>query len=389
MNKKKADILIVKLFEQQLTSDEATELEAWLKDRRNVVYFNEFVELKYTIHYKEKFDFESPLEEAKRYIQKVQRQRRVRDLLKYAAILILILGVGGVLFFNNSTKRESVVQHEKPTTTIVDNEIEIGAEKAILTLSDNTQVILGDDTKYERENIKSEGKELQYGSSDTKKTKLEYHTLTIPRGGQFSLRLADGTEVYLNSESQLRYPVEFISGQPREVELLYGEAYFEVSPSKDHGGDHFIAIHDNIKAEVLGTEFNIKAYKDEASVYTTLAEGSVELRNFDSKVILKPYDQAITKRDREEGIEVEQLSSLRGLLWREGKFSFKHKPLKEIMTVLARWYDMEVKFESKGVEEIEFTGVLGKKQSIEEIMNSIQKTNDINYEIHHKTLTIK
>ncbi len=389
MDQKKVNILIVKLFEQELSAEEAEQLEHWLRDNNHQDYFNEFVELKYSLNAEEEFDFAEPLEEAKRRIQEIQRKRRIRKILKYAAILIVILGVGGVLYFDNPLQQEPVVHSEKPIPVIVDNAIEIGKGKAILTLGDNTQIALDETSDYEGENVKGSGEELQYVSSNDAAVKLEYNTLTIPRGGQFSVRLSDGTKVWLNSDSQLKYPVEFISGQPREVELVYGEAYFEVSPSKDHQGDHFIAIHNHLKAEVLGTEFNMKAYNDEDQIYTTLAEGSIELNKGSAKVTLKPYDQAVTPSSDEEEIRVEQLSSLRELLWRQGEFSFKHKPLKEIMKVLSRWYDMKVEFKSKEKEEIKFTGALGKDQSIEEIMNIIQKTNDINYEIHHKTLTIK
>src|SRR5699024_2724799 len=106
------------------------------------------------------------------------------------------------------------------------------------------------------------------------------------------------------------------------------------------------------------------------------------------KVVLKPYQQAITV-DKEANIAVETLTSLRELAWRKGEFSFKNKPLTEIMAVLSRWYDMKVEFKSPAVQNIEFTGVLGKKQSIEKIMNTIRQTKDINYEIKNRTLTIE
>src|SRR5699024_10157741 len=132
--------------------------------------------------------------------------------------------------------------------------------------------------------------------------------------------------------------------------------------------------------EVLGTEFNIKAYPEEKEVYTTLVNGKVALKKEDKEAVLEPHQQAVLGVDDTE-FEVKTLSSLSEVLWKEGIFSFKEKSLKEMMQVLSRWYDMDVKFENKAAEEIEFSGVLMKEQPIEEIMTLISLTNTIQYEI--------
>ncbi len=389
MKQQKIDILITKLFKSELTKNEAKVLEKWLIDESHLAYFNKFVAINHLLNTKEKFNYRQSLEQIKKQRLKANKKRRQNGVLKYAAIIIVLFGIGYLLFQSKQPIPPiNKIVNKEASPTIIDNAITSGKSQAVLTLADGVQVILNKEKKYKQEHVRSTGEGLVYGQASAEKKELKYNYLTVPRGGQFSILLSDSTIVWLNSDSKLKYPVEFIEGRPRQVELLYGEAYFEVSPSEQHNGDLFVAIVNNIEIKALGTAFNIKAYQDENNIYTTLAEGKVELTTPVSKVTLKPYQQATTHPNH-ENITVETLSSLNELLWRKGEFSFRRKPLKDIMKVLSRWYDMEVIFNSPEVENIEFTGVLGKEQSIEEIMIIIRRTNSINYEINHKTLTIE
>jgi ferric-dicitrate binding protein FerR (iron transport regulator) len=212
--------------------------------------------------------------------------------------------------------------------------------------------------------------------------------LTIPRGGQFFIELSDGTKVWLNSESQLKYPVNFREGELREVELVYGEAYFDVSPSAAHNGAKFKVVNQVQDVEVLGTEFNIKAYRDEQNIYTTLVEGKVEINTSSIKKILVPNEQSsFNKISNNMSVSVVDVKT--EVSWKTGVFSFKSKTLKDIMNVIARWYDVDVVFENKELELLKFKGVLEKKQPIEEIL-LIMKSNTItDYEIKDKVITIR
>ena len=147
------------------------------------------------------------------------------------------------------------------TTSIQENQIEIGSSKATLTLGSGEEIFLAGEKDFLLNSAKSNGKELIYKKTAASSTQLSYNTLTIPRGGQFYVELADGTKVWLNSDSQLKYPESFAVGEPRTVELVYGEAFFEVSPSSAHNGTRFKVNTTNQEVEVLGTEFNVKAYK--------------------------------------------------------------------------------------------------------------------------------
>ncbi len=302
---------------------------------------------------------------------------------KYVAIAASLVLLISITFIFNKNEAQVV------EPIIVNNNIKIGDDKATLTLETGETIALEKGNTYETQNVTSNGKEIIYHVGEKSKSEIAYNILTIPRGGKFYIMLSDSTKVWLNSESQLKYPVAFNDGQLRQVELVYGEAYFEVSHSTEHKGSHFKVIHNKQEVEVLGTEFNIKAYKEEKNIYTTLVKGKVEVSFETQSKVLKPGEQsnlnAITKVLNVANVDVyDQIS------WKEGVFSFKRKTLKEIMQVLSRWYDMKVDFENKDIESKGFTGVVGKEQGIQEILETIKNLDVIkNYEINNKTITLK
>ena len=377
---KKAEILIVKLFENNISEQESEWLTQWLQDQEHLDYFNSFVEINYLIQSKSTFDPHASLKEVKQRI-KPKTQRLFPSLLKYAAAIVLLLGSAYFLFFNKAVSNDDV-----PIGIV--NTIKAGTDKAILTLEDGSEVVLNKETSYQTPYVESDGKALVYQNENETPTEIVYNILTIPRGGQFFVQLSDGTKVWLNSQSQLKYPKTFTADNPRDVELVYGEAYFEVSPSTANNGMPFNVVSKNQNIEVLGTQFNVKAYQDEQATYTTLVEGKIALEAKGHKKILKPNQQAVV--DNADRITVKTVEVYNEVSWKDGVFSFKGKPLKELMTVLSRWYDVEVVFENSALETITFKGVLGKEQSIEDILFAIKAASFINsYDITDKTITIK
>ena len=171
--------------------------------------------------------------------------------------------------------------------------------------------------------------------------------------------------------------------------MVYGEAYFDVSPSSEHQGSKFKVLNKSQEIEVLGTEFNVKAYQDETNIYTTLVEGVVSVSSDNESQILTPGQQ--TNLDvSNKNLTVSKVNVYSEISWKEGIFSFRGKSLKNIMVVLSRWYDMDVSFENKDLEQIKFKGVLSKDQSIEEILLAIKATGIIkNYEINNKEILLK
>ncbi|WP_036827928.1 FecR family protein [Polaribacter sp. Hel1_85] len=372
MNTKNIDELIIKFVESKATLEEQVELRNRLEIKENRIYFEEYVELHYLLNSKIKFDYKKPL---KGMIGKIQSKSKY-NFFKYAASIIVLIATG--YFLTKTTFK-----------TVTNESITVGTDKAILTLGDGSRIALEKGKKYKSKKISSDGKKIIYesGSNETEK-KIVYNYLTIPRGGQFFIELEDGTKVWLNSESKLKYPVNFSDGERRKVELIYGEAYFDVSSSSKHNGDSFVVQSKMQNVEVLGTEFNIKAYHDETVVLTTLIEGSVALSNSVYKKVIKPGEQSKIFQTNNR-FEVYKVDVEDEIGWRNGMFSFTNKPLKEIMVVLSRWYDLEIFITDVEIENVRFTGMLSKKKPISIVLQEIKSAIDMEYSFNNKNLIIK
>jgi hypothetical protein len=297
-----------------------------------------------------------------------------------AASLLLLISISLIINKANPLKIE--------TPQVAHKEILIGSNKATLTLEDGSVIALEKGKSYTKGNASSNGEKLVY-SSNGKSAAIANNLLTIPRGGQFFVQLADSTKVWLNSESQLRYPVAFVDGETRQVELVYGEAYFEVSPSTKHKGSRFKVKTENQNVEVIGTEFNIKAYRDESAIYTTLVKGVVAVSNTSKKQILAPNQQSkITEYNG--NIDISEVDVYNEISWRKGLFVFKGMPLKDIAKVLSRWYDVDIVFADPTLGNVKFNGVLNKNQKLEDILTTIKNINFINaYEKKDNKIIIK
>lgn len=318
------------------------------------------------------------------------RRERSKGILKkswvrYAAAAV----VTGIITMAYLYQNRILVPVE-PTPKVVTNikTIEPGVDKATLTLENGSMVILEKGSTYHTQNANSNGQQIVYEPKEENVSELIYNYITVPRGGQFFITLADGTKVWLNSESQLKYPVQFLKNRTRQVELVYGEAYFDVSPSTKHRGAKFKVLNQSQTVEVIGTEFNIKAYDDETMIYTSLVEGEVVVGMDGIKQSLQPNQQSKVDRFNKK-ITIEEVDVYEETAWRNGIFIFRGKPLKEIMKVISRWYNVDVVFENKNLESVKFKGILSKNQNIEEIL-SIMKSSSINeYEIIDKTIILK
>ena len=212
-------------------------------------------------------------------------------------------------------------------------------------------------------------------------TDNEIHKLNIPRGGEFFVCLSDGTKVWLNSESELKYASEFV-GEERRV-YLTGEAYFEVAhnPNKP-----FFVESKNLQIQVLGTSFGVRVYKDEDYALTTLEEGQVNIHTATSSVTLKPGEQA---KLHDNEITVNKVNTCSYTAWRNGKYIFINEPLGNIMKTLARWYDINIFYTSSKLEQIQFTGELIRYKNIEELLSKFEILEKVKFEIRNNTVTIK
>tara|TARA_B000000460_G_C21485814_1_gene379209 strand:- start:257 stop:1201 length:945 start_codon:yes stop_codon:yes gene_type:complete len=314
----------------------------------------------------------------------MQKQKKVRKLwtrISGVAASILIIISLSVLLDKDLA--------EDTVPLVVNNKIEPLKNHAVLLLETGEEIALEEGNASRIQNAVSSPEGLDYSEGDVTDTKIAYNYLTVPRGGQFFVKLADGTKVWLNSESKLKYPVHFIRAQSRVVELLYGEAFFEVSSSLKHQGADFKVIHKEQEIQVLGTEFNIKAYAGETKVFTTLVEGKVQINTPREQQILLPEQQAILDDDTYT-LSIHKVNLREETGWVNGEFIVRRKNLKQIMEVLSRWYDMDVIFERSELEEVKFIGRIQKDQEITKILNRIKSFGIIkNYEINEKQLRLR
>lgn len=382
MEHHKIDNLIVKHLENSITAEESSLLEDWLKDSNNKIYFNEFVEINYLINSKNQFNYTSFLEKFK-VITESNSQIKFRKYLKYAAAVLIFISAGYFMTKDIAWLNENVA---------AETQIKIGTNKATLTLEDGSEVVLEKGNIYFSKTANSDGEKIIYNNAqnNSKETKsnITYNYLTIPRGGEFYVQLSDSSKIWLNSETKIKFPVKFASGKIRKVELIYGEAYFDVSSSKKNNGASFKVLTQSQQIEVLGTEFNLKAYKNENVIATTLVEGKVAVAPNNKKEILNPSQQ-LNYNISDKTIKILTIDTNLETSWRNGIFSFKEKSLKEIMKTLSRWYDTDIVFINKELENIKFNGVLNKKQNIEHILLTIKATNNIDYEINDNKIMIK
>ncbi|MDD7888225.1 FecR family protein [Flavivirga sp. 57AJ16] len=386
--------LIVKFLLKEASFDELQQLELWINNPKNETMFSEYIKTNASINnVMNQYDKNKAKENIIKRIRQEKKSVSLykRPWFKYAAAAVLVIALASTYFLRDQIFGNQI---EQTTPIIVNNQIEPGTEKATLTLETGEIVALEKGTTYQTQNAVSNGGQITY--NDNTSLELVYNYLTIPRGGQFQMTLSDGTKVWLNSESQLKYPVSFADGKSRQVELVYGEAYFDVSPSTEHNGSDFKVFNNNQEVKVLGTEFNIKAYKGETNIYTTLVEGKVNVTAMSSRGSevratkdLVPGQQATLNINNNQ-LAISNVNVNREIAWINGEFMLEHKTLKEIMKVLSRWYDMDVTFANEELGEIRFVGVLGKDQTIVEILNTIKIFGVINdYEINNKQVLLK
>ena len=301
----------------------------------------------------------------------------IRRLSVAAAIIIITFSI---IFFQFSSKQP--VKGDKVIAVFPDlkNDIAPGKEGAVLTLGDGRTVVLDSlgngfiTDEFGAKVILTDG-QLAYQAKARNDGEVVYNMITTPKGRQFRLLLQDGTRVWLNAASSIRYPAVF-TGTERKVEIT-GEAYFEVA--KNEKIPFHVIVNKETDIEVLGTHFNINSYLNESSINTTLLEGSVKISKGNKKVIIKPGQQAQTSGIRQDDIKILSNINLEKIVaWKNGVFDFQDASLQEVMRQLERWYDIEVVYE-KGIPELEFIGKMGRDLTLSEVLRGLEMA-----EVHFK-----
>ena len=371
-----------------LTQEEKKELADWLnEDLKNKELFNR---IKSSANYRKwaetrgKINLHTSWENLFQAIQKEKKRTMFRKMLKYAAVICFPLIVaGGIYYIFNQVPEQAITSQ----TT----EIRPGCNKAVLVLNDGKSVALDspDDLLLKEKDgttiQKTEGL-LNYTKPVQKLTKVPlFNTISIPRGGEYNLILADGTRVFLNAMSKFKYPVQF-TGATREVELT-GEAYFEVT----HSGTPFIVKTNGMDVEVMGTSFNVNAYENTGKVVTTLVEGKVKIESKGPAAgsrLLYPDEQAVFDLTGHR-VDVNKVDVNLYTAWKEGKFIFYDTRLEDIMNTLTRWYSAEVIFSDPEAKELHFSGSIDRYGDIQQILEIIQSTNKVEIEINKTTILFK
>jgi transmembrane sensor len=310
-----------------------------------------------------------------------------------AAAVLAAIAVTGVLLFTHtkSTSASSIAQQKRSDL----NDILPGGNRAVLTLADGSKISLdsahtGNLTSQGTAKVlKTQDGELKYDAATAgSHNNTSYNTLSTPRGGQYRLLLADGTRVWLNDASSIRYPTSF-TGADREVEIS-GEAYFEVAKNTampfrvstiDHPGDT-----NPMTIDVLGTHFNVNAYSDEPVVRTTLLEGMVKVSKGKNTIQLQPGQEAQLQKDG----AIQQLSDTdptAAVAWKDGIFEFSDEDLPSIMRQISRWYNIDVMYEGS-VSADKFTGRVSRNMSLSGVLK-ILKLSDVKVTVSDNKIIVK
>ncbi|MUP15953.1 FecR family protein [Ancylomarina euxinus] len=308
-----------------------------------------------------------------------------KEFVRYAAILILPLAIGGYLVYHAIDSVESYDE------ILVDN-IKPGTQKATLVLANGEMIDLEDQQNSliktpEGDQLNNSNHKLSYNSEQLAEMKTKWHRLVVPKGGEYQLQLSDGTQVWLNSDSELKYTDRFV-GKDRIVHLK-GEAYFDVAEDKAHA---FIVKTNTMDVKVYGTEFNVMAYEDEEAVYTTLVEGSVgvDLKNetgIVEKMMLKTNMQVAYNKGALKG-EVRTVDTGLYTGWKDGRFQFNDEDLGSILRKLSRWYDVKVFFQNSTIQNIRFTGEMKRFDDFSTILDLLELGSDVEFQVKGNVLTV-
>lgn len=324
--------------------------------------------------------------------RKEQRSR----VLKVAAAAAVIVSIGMYFLVQQGMFSNKPLVAAKATI----KKGEAGNNRATLILANGKEIELDStadgpiDNKSGIQIIKSEDGKVAYVPirEQGKSSSVAYNTIITPRSGQYCVTLSDGTKVWLNAASSLRYPVAFNEGS-REVELS-GEGYFEVATVISEKGNKVpftvsvrnTGLPNAMKVKVLGTKFNVMAYGDEASIETTLLEGKVETAYSAGKASLSPGLQSTLEKSNLK-FKVSKADIERALAWKNGEFRFNRMDIKGIMRQIARWYDVTVEYRDN-VDNINLSGVFSRKSEVSQMLDILEATGTVHYQLEGNKIIV-
>ena len=316
--------------------------------------------------------------------QRTRKNRRMKTIIRYAAILTLPIVAAGIFLLQ---------KNDRQTIVSISEVIKPGEHKAVLITGGGERITLSDSTlsPIQEQNgmiVNVTNNKVSYilpeDSLCTQGSPI-FNTLQIPRGGEYFLTLADGTEVWLNAETEIRYPVQF-TGDKRVV-YLDGEAYFTVAPDKNKP---FTVVSTHASVSVLGTQFNFRAYPDERDVQTTLVSGSVIMQSekYKQQIKLVPGEQGVLEKNSAKLMK-QEVNTYLYTAWQDGRFAFRDARLEDLFNILARWYDLSVFYQSPEAKDIRFTGDLNKTDDFKSILKIIEQNERVIFTVNQRTVFIQ
>ena len=364
---------------EELNDEEVT---AWLKEKDHVELLDEIAAIRQKLSgqsYGEN-DEEEFLHLEKNIYE--QKSRRMTLRWSIAASIILLVGL-----FVGRTINGVRDMHEEQE--LAKNVMQPGTLKAVLMMADGKEVVLEQGQNLnillnERVRVATSNRGIVYEEHGKGVVTEEYNKLTTPIGGEYSLVLSEGTKVFLNADSELKYPVEFSDG--KRIVDLKGEAYFEVH--KDSLRPFVVRVN-GAEVTVLGTSFNVNTYGDDGQIYTTLVNGAVRVSSVKNgqAEVLKPGMQSVM--DVQSGqLTVREVDVEPYVAWREGRFVFRAMTLDLIMRQLQRWYDFEVFYQNPELKDYEFRGVIKRDMDLDKVLSVIKVTTNVDFEVKGKVITI-
>lgn len=399
-------LFIAELLEKypDLNQEEREQFNRWLEEGENKDFFNQILDkevLEEELRQLNELKIESEERQSWEKLIRVRQQRgrifQWNNWKKYtvAASIIMILGVGGLIWFQSKKEDKPVVQRKENQKSYM-ADASPGQFKAKLILADGSTVILDTTSTGQLAQqgsvkvINKDGKLVYQQGAQNAKAPILYNTLQTTKGQTYTTVLADGSKVWLNSESSIRYPVTFTE-QERKV-FITGEAYFEVAPATVRGSDEklikqtFKVSVRGMEIEVLGTHFNINAYPDEKIIKTTLLEGKVKVSYEGKTALLKPAQQSqvITESGTVETVnnaDVEQ-----AVAWKNGFFHFNNDNLRTVMRQLSRWYDLDIEYHGNVPNEI-FGGRMDRNSRASEVLTILSESG-VHFKIQGKKIIV-
>lgn len=376
-------LLIVKERLTGLSKTETEGLNQWISENQRHQNLYERLRkqnsAKVIQNYKN-IDVERGLQTYRRRYTSTSRRMAVR-WMAIAAIGLILICVGTLLFFR------------APSTPPLVNHLQPGSAKALLILADGSvkeleQIRETDTIHIEGILVLNSGNEIQYTStqndSDTLPNEVTtYNTLKIPTGGEYTLALADGTKIWLNSQTTLRYPTKFTRND-RTV-YLEGEAYFEVV--RDEKRPFYVRMANEVNVEVLGTSFNVRSYQDEQEIETVLEHGSVKMWRDKDHITLVPGVKAAYNKNN-GNFTAQHINTELYTAWYKGQYVFEGETIENILNKLSRWYDIQVFFADPAVRNMIFSGSIRKYDTIQQLLNAIEATGGIRFQVNENTITV-